>query len=89
MGILLTVDGKPRKRDPAVDGPAKPPKPVQEDVESCREALDTIFRKKNENVVLYEPILKQLMSIQDAVKRDEMAWLEKKKKKSKVAHQHK
>lgn len=81
QGQLQLQPGAHRKRDPAIDGPARPIKPSVEEMEACREALDHVFRKKNEHVTIYEPVLMQLMSIQDAVKRDELAWKEKKKKK--------
>ena len=47
MGLLLTADGKPRKRDVFLDGPAKPEKP--DDLEAAKETLDLI-REGNENV---------------------------------------
>ena len=47
MGLLLTADGKPRKRDVFIDGPAKPDKP--DDLEAAKDALEFI-RGGNENV---------------------------------------
>ena len=77
-----------RKRDPEIDGPAKPPKPLPTN-EATR--IINLARSGNKNIHFYDPTLQILAAIREKIVRDEtegMRWIERIKAKPHTRASH-